>query len=243
MIRSLLIALIAMLFVAPSVNATTYLFTYTGDAGYEDRTGEIGPAGVKGSAPFTAVYVLNLPTLGTTVYDDGSYGFVARAPGSASPFSATLTILGQTFSVSGNSYAEATRNYAQDTTASWINNRIGEYYSDGEFDTYKWLDNGIWAYYLLKTSNVLAPLHWTTADFGNQPTDGFCTCFGQFYYETYNQSGSLHPHDFYAYFDNYSVSVSSVDSVPESDTWIMMLAGFSLVGFTLRIRRITAHRL
>ena len=220
--------------VATPASAAKYLITYTGfvNSGY-DKTGEFGaPNTDLTGLPYKAVYQLTTPIPpGVDTYTSSAVSWFKAYAAVPRPLTGGLTINGITKSLDGSWYSQDYQAYfnhgaivdAEVGDASWVNSTISqgllvnELYSD--------------VHKFVTTSNYTDHL-----DYAVEPGD--VTDNGYFFFSTYDYTYWYDPdkalvHSAQGHLTLEHVTISAA-SVPEPESWVMMLAGFGLIGVVVR---------
>ncbi len=228
------------------VNAATVVITYQGivDSGF-DITGVFGQAGQDLTGlSYTSVYTLTEPTPGAIVVNDGTSGstYGGTNYGVASPVSATITINGITQSVAGNYIGIAQQvdglpslndfdlvfHEAQDQTNTAIAESNNLIYDVIQSNVYNFVNSSNYFQSLTYSVNAgdmaSGAFLFYSADLANGVTPVYAA--GSLTPQTVNIAG-----------------FSATATVPEPETWAMMIAGFALLGAVTRRRRNVATRI
>jgi len=211
------VILAGVLSLASSAPAATFLITYTGtiSKGF-DGTGLFGTRGADlAGLPYKAVYTLTDPKPGAAIFNDGHVG-QTHGTFNTNPLTATLTIKGaiQSLDQSGRAYQRNGLNSSEpDEIRHEVLNNFGD---DSDL-----LFHSIVGGNIVSSSDYRQPLSYTV-----RPGDSASGAFGFFtIFNTRLAVGELAP---------TTVTIARV--VPEPATWAMMIAGFGLVGATMRRR-------
>jgi PEP-CTERM motif len=228
------------------VEAATVVITYQGivDSGF-DITGVFGQAGQDLTGlSYTSVYTLTEPTTGAIVNNDGTTGstYGGTNYGVASPLSATLTINGVTKSVAGSYIGIAQQvdglpslndfdlvfHEAQDQTNTPIEESNNLIYDVIRSDVYSFVNS----------SNYLDSLTYSV-----QAGD---TASGAFLFYSSDLLNGVTPVYAAGSLTPQTVNIAAFSpstTVPEPETWAMMIAGFGLLGVATRRRRNASVRI
>lgn len=229
--------------VAPAAQAARVLVEYSTVVEYGfDMSGAFG-------TPFSSLiskkallsFTLNYPTANTEIVDDADRntirggGLIPAFPGL--PMTATITINGITRTVGqtvdASTYAEHINGYDPDTDAvdftyHWADELgfSGNYYVQNQ--AYAWID----AHHdMLAVASLTAPLDYALQD-GDES-------LGNFRLLTINSLDGSTIQEAFGDLIPYAVRITAlpdVAGVPEPSSWAFMLAGFGMIGFTLRTR-------
>lgn len=233
------IAVILLAGAAVPAQATDYLITYTGTVVSGGDSGTfLGAPGNLNGLSYTASYILRWPTPTAIFTTDGAThseikGGTSFGAGVASPLSASLTINGVTVTFSGK-----VRGYTQKVHASQLG-MVDQIYDEVTSVDVDPVTNTQFSG-VLNESVVGHPGLSMFDDF--DPTSPFTyvvmekdVALGNFDFfhavngnDDANASGRLRP-------DTVSVAPLSAD-VPEPASWATMIAGFGLIGTSLRRR-------
>jgi hypothetical protein len=220
--------------VAAPATAASYLITYTGVVTDGVAAGAFGYNGgdLTGQS-FTAVYRLTFPTPGAFSYVDAysAETMGGESSGTPSPVSAALTINGVTERLYGNwwGYAYLQNGLGTFLGSDGIGNQVNDYFYDGVIYRNSYLVNSIYSSVddFVHSTNFSAPLDYTFLP-GDTSNSGFQIITHDFSKFTYQfAEGHL------------STQHVTITPVAEPMTWAMMIAGFGMVGFTLRRRSIS----
>jgi hypothetical protein len=230
---------VAAIAIATAAQAATYLITYTGKAlnFATDVTGVFGPSGASlDGKDVTVVFTLTDPTPGAFVSNDGTTGVTYGGTifGTPDPVTATVTINGITRSIGSitNAFGQAQQvnNGPFDQVLHKVEDR--RLASAAVLGLLNTLEASISssANNIVNSSNYTDPLSYVPQAGDN--------VFGYFSFVTVDASGATLEQAYGNFAPNLvTISAASASAVPESATWIFMIAGFGLAGVALRRAR------
>ncbi|MBI1199944.1 MAG: PEP-CTERM sorting domain-containing protein [Phenylobacterium sp.] len=251
----LVAAAAAALLVAPAAaQASVLTFTYKGHVSESlDNTGEFGAIGsntLVGQA-FTATFTVDLGTAGlqhaSDVWYDYLYGYNA-----ANPVTGVLQLNGHTFAIGGGlpgDYgADARTDYSLEPgctldcqTAMFqqaVSNQASTFAGGMNYYSGRFLNAGAYA-----QDGTLTGLAHTGYDLTNPPVNLSVFASIYEYVDDYNVDGDAIDQPPFTRTVTHSAEVSMIaDSVtmggvPEPASWALMIAGFGVMGTSLRARR------
>lgn len=225
----------ALLFAGAAIqpaSAATFLITYSGtvSSGF-DVTGEFGtPAADLTGKSFSVVYTLTAPLAGAETYDSGRTGYIRGGSnyGTPSPLSARITINGITQAIGGGSFGQA----------SQVNDDMGDSIDHEARDQTDYVNSYVYnsvassLYNIVNSTDYTQPLTYSVHD-GDYRDGGFALrVFG---FDNEGNFGFVRNAS--ATLTNDLVTIVATSAVPEPAAWAMMIAGFGLIGGSLRYRR------
>ena len=224
-----------------AAQAAQFVITYRGIVDGNDTTGAFGaPNTSLTGAAFTAIYLLNTATAGSTTLTDGlSFSQILGGTRSntVSPVSASLTINGFTRAINGLASGEALLvDYDPGAGADVIEHRA----SDNGDSTTSTTDNYMYHTVNDTTGTFLSSVNWGSSfTYNTNPNDNIAF----FQFSTRNNATGLDEEYANGLMNIESVTVASVGAIPEPATWLMMIVGFGMVGASIRsTRRLSSRR-